>query len=588
MNLSRIWRWNRSLSEMRRLNESLEIKVHEVTAELTESEKKYRILFENNPLPMFIFDRESLKLREVNKASLVCYGYSVEEFFNMTVLDICLPDDRQKMLSYLSELHDDYGKYQMLRQQKKNGEVIYVELISHSIRGNDRRAVLALINDITFRKIAEDEIKAVNDSFEERLEERTRQLEFANRDKSEFITNMSNELWTSMNAVLGNAELLGSVVTEPDQNYYLASIKSEGRGMLALINDILDLSIIEAGKLELEYEYVNSEKFFSEFRRGFSAKISEKKINLIIDVSSEVIGTIYIDELRLRQVITNLLGNAVKFTEKGVIQLEAYSENKHITQGTGGETELFDLIIEVSDTGIGIPEESHKDIFYPFVQLKTDLDQVGTGLGLAIAEKLLKLMNGTITVDSKHGKGSKFTVRIPNVTYRQNHIIQHAPVIINRGTINFENAVIIVADDVENNRKYIKDILGGTSLMVLEADNGTEAFDLIEKVNPQLVIADIHMPGMNGFELLDKVKSNERLKRIPVVAYCASVMKEQKELILKSDFSGFLIKPVQVADLYAVLMKVLPHTRTNPEVPVINKSVPDINNDIFDFDAFIS
>jgi CheY-like chemotaxis protein len=399
---------------------------------------------------------------------------------------------------------------------------------------------------------------------------------------------MSNQLWTSMNSILGNTELLGSVVKEPDQNYYLASVKSEGRAILTLINDILDLSKIEAGRMELEYEYVNSETFFSEFRRVFSAKISEKKLNLIIDVSSEVIGSIYIDELRLRQVITNLLGNAVKFTEKGVIQLEAYSENKHITQGTGGETELFDLIIEVSDTGIGIPEESHKDIFYPFVQLKTGLDQVGTGLGLAIVEMLLKQMNGTITVDSKPGKGSKFTASIPNIIYRQNHKIQNAPVLIQRGNINFENAVIIVADDVENNRKHIKDILGGTSLMVLEADNGTEAFDLIEKVIPQLVIADIHMPGMSGFELLDKLKLNGRLNRIPVVAYCASVMKEQKELILKSDFSGFLIKPVQVADLYDVLMKFLPHTMTNPEVPVLKKSVPDLNIDIFDVDGFIS
>ncbi len=585
MNISRIWRRSRSLSEIRKLNENLENKILEVSSRLAFSEKKYGNLFENNPLPMFILDRESLKFLEVNKASVICYGYSGVEFCNMTVMDLTSPEDRQKMLSYLSELHDEYGKLQMLRHRKKNGDVIYVELITHSVEVNDRKTMLALINDITISKIAEDEIKAVNDSLEKKVKERTRQLEFAHRDKSEFITNMSNELWTSMNALLGNSELLGSVVKEPDQNYYLASIRSGGRDMLAMINDVLDLSKIEAGKLELKYEYVNTETFFSEFRRVFSAKISEKKINLIIDVSSEVIGSIYVDEWRLRQVIMSLLGNAVKFTEKGVIQLEAYSENKHIFQGTEGETELFDLIIEVSDTGIGIPEESHTEVFSPFFQIKTHLNQAGTGLGLAIVQKLLELMNGTITLDSKSGKGSKFTVRIPNVTYKPNNKIQNAPVIINRGNLNFENAVILVADDVENNRKYIKDILGGTSLTVLEADNGTEAFDLIEKINPQLVIADINMPGMSGFELLDKLKSNERLKLIPVVAYSASIMKEQKELILKSDFSGFLIKPVQVADLYDILMKVLPHTRTNPEGPVIDKNVPETTNDIFDFEG---
>jgi PAS domain S-box-containing protein len=588
--LGAIKRRNKSLSEIRRLNDMLEVKVMERTSELAESEKKYRNLFENNPLPMFIFDNESLKLLEVNKASLISYGYSEEEFYGMTILDIGPAEDRPKLQSYLSGLKNGYGKQLMARHRKKSGDVIYVEVISHPIVINDRKAQLVLINDITIRKIAEDEIKAINDTLEKRVEERTLQLEVANKAKSEFLTNMSHEIRTPMNAILGYTELLGSVVKGQDQVNYLESIKTSGRTLMVLINDILDLSKIEAGKLELEYEYVNSETFFAEFRRVFYPKISEKKLNFIIDISSGINGFIYIDESRLRQVILNLLGNAVKFTEKGVIQLEAWAENKHNSPVMQGETEVLDLVIEVTDTGIGIPVDSHNVIFDSFVQVRTFLNQGGggTGLGLAIVQRLLKLMKGTIIIDSEPGRGSKFTVRIPNVSYRQNHEIPHAPVIINTGDVNFENAVIIVADDVENNRKYIKDILSGTSLLVLEADNGIEAFDLIEKTNPQLVIADIRMPGMNGFELLDKLKSSDCLKRIPVIAYSASVMKEQREMVLSSDFSGFLPKPVQVADLYEVLMKLLPYSSPSSFVPVMALSEQDFNDDIIDFDGLIS
>ena len=176
----------------------------------------------------------------------------------------------------------------------------------------------------------EEKIRAFNAELEQRIRERTAQLDAANNAKSEFLANMSHEIRTPMNAVLGYAELLGSMLEEKTQRDYLESIKSSGRSLLTLINDILDLSKIEAGKLELQFEFVNSQSFFSEFERIFSLRLSEKGLKFILDISSGTPAGIYIDDARLRQIILNLIGNAVKFTEKGSIRLKVYTENPQI------------------------------------------------------------------------------------------------------------------------------------------------------------------------------------------------------------------------------------------------------------------
>jgi PAS domain S-box-containing protein len=412
---------NKSLAEFRKLNCELEDKVLKRTSELTESEMKYRKFFENNPLPMFFYDVETSKFIEVNNTALITYGYTETEFLNMSIFEIRPPEDRDKLKTLLSETNGVYSKIQGLRHIKKNGKVIYVEVISHPIEVQGRKSRLVLVNDVTIRKVAEEEINMMNDYLEKRVEERTRQLEIANRAKSEFLANMGHEIRTPMNAILGYTELLGSLVKGQVETNYIESVKTSGRALMVLINNILDLSKIEADKLDLEYEFINTDKFFSEFRRIFAAEIAERKLNFIIDTSSDIIGFIYADKARLRQVILNLLDNAVKFTEKGIIHLEVYSENLHKLLDEDGEHDVFDLIIEVSDTGVGIPEGSQKVIFNSFVQVRNRLNQGGTGLGLAITQRLVKLMKGTISVESIPEKGSKFTVRIPDVEYQKSN-----------------------------------------------------------------------------------------------------------------------------------------------------------------------
>jgi signal transduction histidine kinase/PleD family two-component response regulator len=423
----------------------------------------------------------------------------------------------------------------------------------------------------------EEKIRAFNAELEQRIRERTVQLDAANKAKSEFLANMSHEIRTPMNAVLGYAELLGFMVEDKTQRNYIESIKSSGRSLLTLINDILDLSKIEAGKLELKFEYVNSQAFFSEFEQIFSLRLSEKGLKFILDISSGTPEGIYIDDARLRQIILNLIGNAVKFTEKGSIRLKVYTENPQMIKYSKGKIEEFiDLIIEVTDTGVGISQEMRTEIFNPFVQGQGHSIKKygGTGLGLAITQRLVQLMNGTIELDSLLNKGSSFKIKIPGVSYLRDFGKRTEEIQLDPADIVFEKATIIVADDIEHNRKYLIDALKNTNIEIVEAEDGEEALSLAKRRVPDLIITDIRMPILNGFDLLEKLKSDDALKHIPVIAYSASVMKDQKDRIRESEFAGLLIKPVQVTELYLELMNNLQYKSTrNTETEQIKSEI---------------
>jgi signal transduction histidine kinase/DNA-binding NarL/FixJ family response regulator len=380
--------------------------------------------------------------------------------------------------------------------------------------------------------------------------------EQANRIKSEFLANMSHEIRTPMNAVLGYAELLATTGVDETQKGYIESIKSGGRALLTLINDVLDLSKIEAGRIELEFAYINTKAFFSEFEKIFFLKVSEKGLKFVLEISSGTPEGIYVDEARLRQIILNLAGNAIKFTNAGFVKLKVFTQNPKQSVSKDNITdEYVDLIVEVEDTGIGISEDFQEEIFDPFTQEGGHKKYGGTGLGLAITRKLLSLMNGTITFKSELGKGTTFKVDIPDVAVVRGLEKIQTEIQFYPREIIFDKTNIIIADDYESNRKYIVDALKETKISVLEADDGESAYSLARELIPGLIIADINMPGMNGFELLDKLKQDEKLKHIPVIAYSASVMKDQKEKVRNSEFAGLLIKPVQITELFLELMK---------------------------------
>ena len=498
--------------------------------------------------------------------------------------------------AYINGLHpDDRERGEMEIQKALSGEkefeiefrVIWPDGSIHNIRGlglvtrdvSGNAIRLTGTNwDITeFKKVVEALLKAKHEA------------EIANKAKSEFLANMSHEIRTPMNSILGYSELLGSTLNEKFQKDYLDSIKTSGKTLLTLINDILDISKIEAGKLKLEYDFIETSAFFSEFRKIFSFSVSEKGLRFITLISDTTPAYFYLDGPRLRQIILNLAGNAVKFTNKGQIELNVWGENRKDAKDHDGEiSKVFDLVIEVKDTGIGISEENQVRIFESFIQVESKTNQGGAGLGLPITRRLTELMNGKLELASIPGEGSTFTVKIPNVSLVRWHEKTPAELGIITAAIKFEKATILVADDNADSRRFICDVLRETNLTVLEAVDGINAIELIEESMPDLAIIDIVMPGLDGFELLSLIKGKEKLKHIPLIAYSASVMKEHRIRIQNSEFDGLLVKPVRISELYAQLMRHLPHKTIKGDISVNANEGNSVLNVIEDLPGLIS
>jgi len=488
--------------------------------------------------------------------------------------------------------------YQNEEKEKRAAELIIAnkELAFQNKEKEKRAAELIIANKELAFQNKEKEKRAAE--LETKVEERTKQLselninlkaakteaEQANKAKSEFLANMSHEIRTPMNAVLGYSELLDLGLEDKTLKNYVKSIKSSGKSLLTLINDILDLSKIEAGQLELEFDFVDAHAFFSEFERIFSLKISEKGLKFMLDLAPGIPAGIYIDEVRLRQVMLNLIGNAVKFTDKGHIKVKVYPENaRHVVFTPEKSEDYIDLVIEIEDTGVGISKEYQEGVFKEFTQERRNKYQEGTGLGLTITKRLLGLMNGTIQLQSKINKGSTFTIKLPGITHIRELEKKFEDIQFDPAWVEFDKATVLIVDDVEHNRKYIADVLKKTNITVVEAEGGKEAYGMAMEKAPDLIITDIHMPKMDGFELLNKIKDNELLKHIPVIAYSASVMKSQKEQIYKSQFAGLLIKPVPVSELLITLMNYLPHKSSKasePDQHALDKQESEVINDL--------
>jgi signal transduction histidine kinase/DNA-binding LytR/AlgR family response regulator len=441
---------------------------------------------------------------------------------------------------------------------RKDGSVFFGSLNATAVRDNNGNIIMtrSTLFDITERK-----------KFEVELNMAMEAAESASQAKSEFLANMSHEIRTPMNAVLGYTELLSSLLTDQNQKNYIDSIRSSGRSLLTLINDILDLSKIEAGKLELEFDYVDSRHFFNEFDKIFALKASEKGIKFLVEISSGTPAGIYVDEPRLRQIIFNLVGNAIKFTSKGHVKLKVRAENLQAIQYHDNKRDEFiDLHIEVEDTGIGISKEVKDEIFEPFIQARDHKTIGGTGLGLAISRRLVTLMKGSLRLESELHKGSTFSAIIPDVAFKTDFSQSSSVPEIDVSSVVFEKSLILVVDDVEFNRKYISDVLKDTNVQVMEAEDGFRALELLKENIPDLIISDIRMPVMDGFSLLNRIKAQESLRDVPVVAYSASVLKEQREKIHETEFAGLLSKPVSMSSLYTELMNYLPYSKIDESV----------------------
>lgn len=401
--------------------------------------------------------------------------------------------------------------------------------------------------------------------------------EDANKAKSTFLANMSHEIRTPMNAILGFSEILSKRIKDPSQIDYLASIQSSGKTLLMLINDILDLSKIESGKMEFSYEPSNIKKLIQDLVGMFRIKIQEKNLQLNVIISEDVPNALNIDELRINQILINLINNSLKFTEKGYIEIEVLSQNK--------SDESLDLLISVEDTGIGIPKKHHEKIFQAFDQMdKQDNKKYGgTGLGLAITQQIVNQMNGRIELISEVGEGSVFTIIFKDVKISETEIKDEERIEIDYDTIQFDESTVLIVDDIKTNRDVLKGYMSDYNIHMIEAENGQDAIKALEKHKPDLVFLDLRMPVMDGYEANEIIKKNPGWANIPIVAITASAFSKDEKKIIKLGFSDYIRKPAGLTDILNVLKKYLKHTivaKDEKDVPKITSEIIDVPKEV--------
>ncbi len=385
--------------------------------------------------------------------------------------------------------------------------------------------------------------------------------EHANKSKSEFLANMSHEIRTPLNSVIGFTELLEDQITDLNHKKYLKSIKAGGNALVIIINDILDLSKIEAGRMELNYDSLSFSALLEEISQIFSIQFDNKNLEFETDLSPNLPQYVLLDEIRVRQILFNLVGNAVKFTEKGGVKLsikECWQENN-----------TCDIKIEVLDSGIGIPQSQQNLIFGAFKQqsgLQTR-KYGGTGLGLTISKKLVEAMNGTIHVESTEGQYSKFTIIFKDVQLVEG-FCKIKPAGVNSGfEIKFKKATIVLIDKDIYNRNLLKENFLNTNIDIITANSGSEGIDAAIKNKSSLILLDVNVKYNVAYKILDDIKSNEILKNIPVVAMSTGIISPEN-----SKFDDYLSKPIKQKDLMEVLCKYLKYTKKRKQHKPTNET----------------
>ena len=390
-------------------------KLTRLNQELTESRSKYISIVENATVGMYRTTKEG-KVLFANKTLLNMIHATLEEL-KTADLNLVKPS-RKKLLALVDQQKIVTGREDIWRNKK--GKEIYVNESMWVINDSEGNLLYyeGIVEDITKRKIAENQLKekekklrAINNKLQTnnaQLEQARQELEKAYNTKSEFLANISHEIRTPLNAIIGFTDLLLGMVKQPAQLQFIQAIRSSGRSLLSLINDILDLSKIQAGKIELHFEPVSMDDIINEISKVFSLSVKEKGLDFIVKKHPSLSKLIYLDDTRMRQILFNLIGNAVKFTENGFVKLEVDVTNE--------TKETFDLTITVSDSGMGIPDEKQNEIFEAFIQADSG-KQTGTGLGLSITKRLVEIMGGTLSMNSLPEKGTTFTIHLPGISF---------------------------------------------------------------------------------------------------------------------------------------------------------------------------
>ena len=542
---------------------------------LRDSEARYRKLFDSNPQPMWLYERGTLAFLAVNNAAVERYGYSHDEFLAMTLNDIRPEAERLRLATYVHPAKQGLNEHGLWHHQRKNGSLLTVEVSSHPLDFNGHPAQLVLAHDVTEREAAAAEKERLNAELEQyrhHLEElvavRTAELaaarlqaEQANRAKSHFLANMSHEIRTPMNAIIGLNQLMRRDGATPEQVVRLDKINSAGQHLLAVINDVLDLAKIEAGRVQLDNTDFDLGALLDNVLAIVAEPAHQKGLAVTVDTSG-VPAWLHGDPMRLRQAWLNYASNAVKFTEQGSVALSA-----RLLQDDGASLQLQ---FSVDDTGVGIAPEPLRRLFQDFEQAdaSTTRQYGGTGLGLAITRRLAQLMDGDVGAQSTPGAGSRFwfTARLGRGqgpaplarSVERTGAPEPAAAPADPQTrlrLRHGGARVLVAEDNEINRELALAWLEGIGLVVDTAEDGRRAVAMAKAHVYELVLMDMQMPYLDGPAATRVIRALPGWANVPIVALTANAFEDNRLACEQAGMNDFIVKPVQVSLLYETLLK---------------------------------
>lgn len=580
-------RINKRTYEILRINEDLKQEIHrrqQTEALLRDREERYELAVSGTNDGIWDWN---LQTDEVYYSSswMRILGYEEKPLPQHidTWKNLIHPDDIESVYRDIKNYLDDKTSlYQNAhRLRHLNGDYIWIAAKATCLRdttGNPYRLV-GTITDITVTKAAEVALAAAKDA-----------AESANRMKSEFLANMSHEIRTPMNAILGFSELLQQQSQDIKHQSYIETIVSSGRMLLTLIDDILDLSKIEAGRLRIHYNTIYIHGILQEINQIFGFKASSKNISLNLVIDSQVPISMIFDEVRLRQILFNVVGNAVKFTHQGSVditvtcdpvvwqphhippsamhsEISVFSTSASVSSSASTVSSptissaphlvpTTTLRITIADTGIGIDPKEHELIFEAFRQSEGQSNRryEGTGLGLTITKRLTEMLGGTVSLKSSIGQGSLFILVFPKIEVAVTKPVVVAPSPV--PTPCLQHSTVLIVDDVASNRDLLKNYFSESRCHLLFADNGQRALDIVQNSLVDLILMDLRMPEMDGLTAAQLIRSNPKTQHIPIVILTASPQRLEEENI-QAWCEGFLRKPVSQHQLMEIVDRML-------------------------------
>ncbi|MBI9054528.1 MAG: PAS domain S-box protein [Bacteroidales bacterium] len=505
-----------------------------INQQIEQSEKKFRVAFKTSPDAININRISDGLYIDINDGFTNLMGYTERDVRGKTSIELNVwvnPKDRNRLVNAL--LENEFVSNLEAQFRRKDGSVTTALMSASFIEVNKEKYILSITRDISERKESEEKLKKAMEKAEE-----------SDLLKSAFLANMSHEIRTPMNAILGFSQLLKEKRIEPEkQDKFLDIIVSRSKNLLQIINDIIDISKIEANQLTIENNEFSLKKSLYELYSFFEAEIythNKSHVNLTLSADlSEVIGNIRSDEVRLKQILTNLISNAIKFTEKGEIEF-GYNVK-------GDNLEFF-----VRDTGIGIPEESKKHIFERFRQADDSSTREfgGTGLGLSICKQLVEKLGGEIWFDSKTDKGSIFYFTIPLEMVTQDQSSSE----LNASNFDLTGKTILIVEDDLISMTYLEELLIGTKASILKAFNGEKAVEIFKNnANIDIVLMDVYLPKMSGNDATREIKKINA--EIPVVMQSAYALPSDKKESFKYGCDDYITKPIDPRLLMVTIKK---------------------------------